>query len=166
MLSYAEENSDIIIACQFENINVADLDPNDIFRVNSTWADRKLLYETIKSYAALLGWKPTLESRTCIKCSCFSRTKRKNREQRDYANGSLSKDCKWQIRIRSTQNINRKVLSGSLQGKYKSIPLVDDGVPVIISTANCQILEIVNLSHNNKLSNEHVVANISSASVT
>ena len=69
MFSYDENNSDVIISCQFDNINVEELDPNDIFRENSTWADRKLLYETIKSYAALTGWKPTLESRTCIKCS-------------------------------------------------------------------------------------------------
>ena len=138
MFSYDESNSDVITSCHFDDINVTDLDPNEIFRVDSTWADRKLLYETIKAYAALTGWKPTLESRTCIKCSCFSCSKRKNRSQREYANGPLSKDCKWHMRINSTQNISRKVLSGSMQGKYKSIPLVDDGVPVIISTANCQ----------------------------
>ena len=91
---YDEENPDIIISCKFENLNVADLDPQEIFPENSTWADRRLLYETIKSYAALTGWKPTLESRTCIKCSCFSRAPRKNRTHRDYTNGSLSKDCK------------------------------------------------------------------------
>ena len=61
MFSYDESNSDVIISCHFDGINVADLDPNEIFREDSTWADRKLLYETIKVYAALTGWKPTLE---------------------------------------------------------------------------------------------------------
>jgi len=138
MFSYNEDNSDIIISCSFEGINISDLDPHEIFHEGSTWADRKLLYETIKAYAALTGWKPTLDSRTCIKCSCFSRSKRKNSSLREYSNGSLSKDCKWHIRIKSTKNLSRKVLSGSSAGKHKSFPMVDDGIPVIISTAKCQ----------------------------
>ena len=117
MFSYDESNSDVIISCHFDGLNVADLDPNEVFREGSTWADRKLLYETIKAYAAITGWKPTLESRTVIKCSCFSRYKLKNRSQREYTDGSLSKNCKWHIRIKSTQNISRKVLSGSMQIK-------------------------------------------------
>ena len=137
MFTYDNDNSDLIIACNFENVNVADLDAHEIFQEGSTWSDRKLLYETVKTYAALSGWKPTLESRTCIKCSCFSRTQRKNRSTREYTNGSLFKDCKWQIRIKSSKNTNRKVQSGNQQGKFKSIPLVDDGIPIIISTSNC-----------------------------
>ena len=137
MFTYDKENSDLIIACNFDDVNVQDLDAHEIFQTESTWKDRKLLYETVKVYAALTGWKPTLESRTCIKCSCFSRTKRKNCSTREYTNGSLSKDCKWQIRIKSTKNINRKILSGSSQGKFKSIPLVDDEIPVIISNSYC-----------------------------
>ena len=137
MFSYNEENPDIIISCTFDGVKVEEIDVNDVFREGSIWADRKLLYETIKAYAALSGWKPTLESRTCIKCSCFTKIRRKNRSPREYANGSLSKDCKWQVRIRSTKNISRKVLSGALEGKYKSTPLVDDGISTLISTADC-----------------------------
>ena len=137
MFSYDENNSDIIIGCNVEDTNIADIDPNKLFRIGLIWANRKLLYETVKAYASLSGWEPTLESRTCIKCSCFARTKRKNHSTRDYTNGSLSKDCKWQIRIKSSRNINRKILSGYSEGKFKSIPLVDDSVPVIISTSNC-----------------------------
>ena len=62
MFSYDENNSDVIISCNFGGINIADLDTNEIFREDSTWADCQLLYETIKAYAALTGWKPTLES--------------------------------------------------------------------------------------------------------
>ena len=50
----------------------------------------------------------------------------------------LWEDCKWQIRIKSSLNINHKILSGYLEGKCNSIPLVDDSVAVIISTSNCQ----------------------------
>ena len=64
-----EDNPEIILSCSFEGVNISDLDPHEIFQEGSTWADRKLLYDTIKAYAALTGWKPTLESRTCIKCS-------------------------------------------------------------------------------------------------
>ena len=138
MFSYDNNNPKLIIACNFEGINIANIDPNKIFHEGSTWADRKLLYETIKAYAALSGWKPALESRTCIKYSCFTRSKHKNRSTREYTNGSLSKDSKWQICIKSSRNIHRKILSGNLEGKFKSIPLVDDGVPVVISTSNCQ----------------------------
>ena len=138
MFCYDKDNPEIILSCSFEGVNISDLDPHEIFQEGSTWADRKLLYDTIKAYAALTGWKPTLDSRTCIKCSCFSRTKRKNRSSRDYSNGSLSKDCKWQIRIKSTQNLSRKVLSGASAGKHKSFPMLEDGIPIIISTAECK----------------------------
>ena len=135
MFSYDEDNPEIIMSCSFEGVNISEVDPNDIFQEGSTWADRKLLYETVKAYAALTGWKPTLDSRICIKCSCFSRTKRKNRSSREYINGSLSKGCEWQIRIKSTQNLSRKVVSGASAGKNKSFPMLEDGIPVIITTA-------------------------------
>ena len=122
MFCYNEDNSDVIISCTFDGINIADLDPNEIMCEGSTWADHKLLYKITKAYTALTGWKPTLESLTWIKCSCFSRTKCNNRSPREYSNGSLCKDCKWQIKIKSTKNINRKIISVSLEGKYKSIP--------------------------------------------
>ena len=55
MFSYDKDNTDLIIACNFENINVSDLDPHEIFQEGSTWTDRKLLYKTVKAYAALSG---------------------------------------------------------------------------------------------------------------
>ena len=55
MFSYDNNNPKLIIACNFEGINIANIDPNKIFHEGSTWADRKLLYETIKAYAALSG---------------------------------------------------------------------------------------------------------------
>lgn len=93
MFSYNKYDSKIIVLCHFDGLNVADLDPNEIFREGCfMWTDSKLIYKTIKAYTALTGWKPTLESRTCIKCSCFSRTICKDCSMHKYANGSLSKD--------------------------------------------------------------------------
>ena len=137
MFVYKEDESDIITSCSFEGINIAELDPHEVFQLESRWADRTVLYDAIKAYAALTGWKPTLESKSSIKCSCYSRTKRKNRSTREYASGALAKDCKWQIRIKSTKNTYRQVLSGATAGKYKSVPIFNDGIPVIISSANC-----------------------------
>lgn len=137
MFVYNQDDSDIIMSCSFEGINLAELDPHEVFQVDSKWADRTVLYDVIKAYAALTGWKPTLESKSSIKCSCYSRTKRKNRCTREYVSGALAKDCKWQIRIKSTRNTYRQVMSGDTVGKHKSVPVFDDGVPVIISSAKC-----------------------------
>ena len=55
MFWYNEDDPDVIISCSFDGINIADLDPNEIFREGSTWANCKLLYKPIKAYAALAG---------------------------------------------------------------------------------------------------------------
>ena len=55
MFSYDNNNPNLIIACNSERANIADLDPHEIFQEGSTWTDLKLLYETIKAYAALSG---------------------------------------------------------------------------------------------------------------
>ena len=41
MFSYNKYNS--IISCTFVGTNIAGLDPNEIFRAGSMWADCKLL---------------------------------------------------------------------------------------------------------------------------
>ena len=55
MFCYDEDNPEIILSCSFEGVNISDLDPHEIFQEGSTWADRNLLYDTIKAYAALTG---------------------------------------------------------------------------------------------------------------
>ena len=55
MFLYDSDNTDLIIACNFADVNVGDLDPHEIFKVGSTWTDRKLLYKTVKVYATLSG---------------------------------------------------------------------------------------------------------------
>ena len=44
MLSYDKNNSDMIVACDLESVNIAEIDPHELFHEGSTWADRKLLY--------------------------------------------------------------------------------------------------------------------------
>ena len=44
MFSYDENNPDMIVAYDLEGVNIAEIDPHELFREGSTWADRKLLY--------------------------------------------------------------------------------------------------------------------------
>ncbi len=50
----------IISACRLNLENVQTITAHDIFRLNSYWKNRDLLYNLVKTYAALTGWKPTL----------------------------------------------------------------------------------------------------------
>ena len=72
MLSYDPEDDNLITSCNFENTNINDIDPVDIFKVESKWKDRSLLYSTVQAYAAATGWKPTLSHFIYIKCSCYN----------------------------------------------------------------------------------------------
>ena len=61
MLSYSSDNNTHIPSCNFVEGNVEQINPEDIFRVESNWKDRSLLiYSTVQAYAAATGWKPTL----------------------------------------------------------------------------------------------------------
>ena len=135
MFSYDEDDPDKIISCSFDSVNLDETHAEDIFQVESKWNDRSLLYSTIQSYAAATGWKATLSHSIYIRCSCYKRpTRREN--TRKFTSGSLCKDCDWEIKIRSTENTTRRIKSGVAEGKYKSYPVVNDGVCVIISKAN------------------------------
>ena len=98
-----------------------------------------MLYSTVQAYAAATGWKPTLSRSIYIRCSCYNRpTRNRSEKERKYASGPLCKDCNWEIKIRSTVNDMKKINTGLSKGKYKSYPVVKDGVNVIISKANIQ----------------------------
>ena len=56
----------IITSCTLNMENVKTVSAEDIFKVNSYWKDRDLLYSTVKTYAALTGWKPTLTHKIYI----------------------------------------------------------------------------------------------------
>ena len=139
MLSYDPDDDTLITSCCFDNVETDELDPENIFKVESKWKDRSLLYSTVQAYAAATGWKPTLSHSIYIRCSCYNRpTRKRSEKERKFASGPLCKDCNWEIKIRSTVNNMKKIKTGISEGKYKSYPVVKDGVNVIISKANVE----------------------------
>ena len=137
IFSYDPNDESVIESCIFDDSDLNSFSANDIFTVGSKWKDRKLLYSTVQAYAAATGWKAALSHSIYIKCSCYERPVRSN-NIRKFASGSLCKKCKWEIKVRSTQNDTKLIKSGTSKGKYKSFPIVDDGVNVIISKANLE----------------------------
>ena len=75
-----------------------------IFKVESKWKDRSLLYSTAQAYTAVTGWKQNLSHSIYIRCSCYNRpTRNCSEKERKFASGPLCKDCKWEIKTRSTE---------------------------------------------------------------
>ena len=137
MLSYDSDDESLIASCSFDNVDLNTVDPQEIFPVGSRWRDRSLLYSTVQAYAAATGWKASLSHSFYIRCSCYDRPLRKNKT-RTFSSGSLSKNCKWEIKIRSTKNDVRRIKSGISEGKFKSYAVIKDGVNIIISKANLE----------------------------
>ena len=98
MLSYDPQNNILVISCNFNNSNIKEIDPENIFRIESKWKNRSLLYSTVQAYAAATHWKPTLSHSIYIQCSCYHRPIR-NRSEREtkFTSGPLCKDCKRKI---------------------------------------------------------------------
>ena len=135
MFTYDSDDEEKIVSCVLDDVDFNETSVEDIFPIESKWKDRSLLYSTIQAYAAATGWKATLSHSIYIRCSCYKRPTRRE-TSRKFTSGSLSKDCNWEIKIRSSQNKTRRINSGISEGKYKSYPVVEDGVSVIISKAN------------------------------
>ena len=92
MFSYDENETDKIISCSFDNVNFEDITAQDIFKVESKWKDRSLLYSIIQAYVAATGWKATLSHSIYIRCSfCKRPVCREN--IRKFTSSSLCKDC-------------------------------------------------------------------------
>ena len=123
MLVFDQEDDNLIIACNFDKRKIQDIDPEEIFKVESKWKDRTLLYSTVQAYAAATGWKPTLSHSIYIRCSCYNRPNRnRSQKERQFASGPLCKDCKWEIKIRSTVN-NLKKLTQDYRKESSSLIL-------------------------------------------
>ena len=138
-----EQNDDstlprIISSCSLNLENIKTITADNIFKVNSYWKDRDLLYSTVKTYAALSGWKPTLTHKIYMRCSCFQRHTSRIKETKNTSKVSINKQCKWEIRIKSTLNRNQGIKTGPKEGTLKSIPVFSNGVPVIITKATCE----------------------------
>ena len=109
MLCYDPDDDDLITACNFDNINIDEVNPETIFRVGAKWKDCFLLYSTVQGHAAATGWKLTLLHSIYIRCSCYNRPNRNcSEKERKFAFGPLCKDCNWEIKIRSTINDFKK----------------------------------------------------------
>ena len=134
---YNPNDESVIDSCVFDDSELKSISAEDIFTVGSKWKDRNLLYTTVQAYAAATGSKAALSHSIYIKCSCYERPIR-SKNIRKFSSGSLSKKCKWKIKIRSTQNDTKLIKSGISEGKYKSFPIVDNGVNAIISKANLE----------------------------
>ena len=139
MITYDNNDDTLITSCNFDGIDIDNLDPEDIFQVESKWKDRSSLYSTVQAYAAATCWNPILSHSIYIRCSCYNRpTRNRSEKERKFASGPLCKDCQWEIKIRSTINNQKRINTGLSVGRYKSYPVVKDGINVIISKANAQ----------------------------
>ena len=96
------------------------------------------MYNTTKTYAALTGWKPTLTHKIYIRCSCFQRHLSRIKETKNTSKVSINKQCRWEVRIKSTQNRNQEIKTGPNKGIQKSIPVFSKDVPVVITRASLQ----------------------------
>ena len=80
-----------ILSCYF--INVSDMklvDASEIFEMGRQWKDKRLVFDTVKTYAAKIVWKATINS-SYIKCSCY---KKSRPNEKVYHNGgSIYKVC-------------------------------------------------------------------------
>ena len=47
MFTYDNDDTDLIVSCNFNDINISDLDPHEIFKEGSTWTDCRLLYKQL-----------------------------------------------------------------------------------------------------------------------
>lgn len=81
MFSYDEVETDKIISCTLDDVDLEHIPPEDIFQVESKWKDRSLLYSTIQAYAAATGWKATLSHSIYIRCSCYNRPSRSEKKE-------------------------------------------------------------------------------------
>ena len=122
MLVFDQEDDNLIIACNFDKRKIQDIDPEEIFKVESKWKDRTLLYSTVQAYAAATGWKPTLSHSIYIRCSYNRPNRNRSQKERQFASGPLCKDCKWEIKIRSTVN-NLKKLTQDYRKESSSLIL-------------------------------------------
>ena len=109
MISYDPNDNTLIVSCNFNSIDIDEIAPENIFKVESNWKDWSLLYLTVQAYAAAIGWKLTLSHSICIRCSCYNRpTRNQIQKERKFASGPLCKDCQWEIKIQSTVITKRK----------------------------------------------------------
>ena len=131
-----DNNQRIISSYRLTRENFKTVTVDEIFPVNSCWNDRELLYNTIKTYATLTGWKPILTHKIYIRWSCFQRHISRIKETKNTSKASINKECQWEVRIKSTKNRNQEIKAGPNKGTQKTIPVFWKDVPVMITRAS------------------------------
>ena len=81
MFSYDPDDDTLITSCSFGGTDIDEIDPENIFKVESKWKDQSLLYSTVQAYAAATGWKPSLS--IYIRCLCYNRPTRNQSEKKN-----------------------------------------------------------------------------------
>ena len=137
MLSYDDKDTSMIVSCSFHDVDTKSIDTNELFKEGSKWINRDLLFNTIQIYTSSLGWSPMLYTPVYIRCSCFQRPASKKQELQKFSSGTLDKGYNWEIRIKSTKNIAKKITKGKNFGRFKSVPCLDIDSPVIITKSSC-----------------------------
>lgn len=129
---FTRKQDGTIVACSLLHVPVSDLNAADVFKVGSRWKDEKVLYNTVRTFAARSGWK-ACRSSTYIRCSCW---RPPTPNQRLFNNGgSIRKSCKWKINLKSTKVTVTTIKKGKNCGKKNHKHVFADDVPVVISKA-------------------------------
>ena len=77
---YDSDDETKIISCVFDDVNFDERSAADIFQLESKWKDRSRLYSTIQAYAAATGWKAILSHSIYIRCPCYKRPTRRQKQ--------------------------------------------------------------------------------------
>ena len=89
MFTYDDNDDTLITSFNFDGTNIDEIKPEYIFKVESKWKYRSLLYSTVQAYAAT-GWKPTLSYFLYIRCPCYNRpTRNCSEKERKFASSPL-----------------------------------------------------------------------------
>ena len=96
MFSYDPDDDTLITSCSFGGTDIDEIDPENIFKVESKWKDQSLLYSIVQADAAKTDWELTLSNTIYIRCLCYNRpTRNQSEKEQKFASGPLCKHYKW-----------------------------------------------------------------------
>ena len=94
------------------------VDSSEILEIGRQWKDKRLVYDTVKTYAPKTGRKATINT-SYIKCSCYK--KAKPNENVYHNGGSIHKGCEWKVKIKATKIEIVTIKEGKNAGKKPKI---------------------------------------------
>ena len=111
---FTRQQDGTIVACPLFHLSISGVNAAEVFNMESRWKDEKLIYNTVRTFAARSGWKATRNS-TYIRCSCW---RPPTPNQRSFnCGGSIRKNCKWRINLKSTKVTVTTIKKGKNCGK-------------------------------------------------